>query len=101
MKSASQELLHDAALGALDEFDQFLHVGEIAEVFRISATACEVFNFARSSNRKARFNACNRSDEKPLRSRPIVLMPKLFVSRSVTIFENGGTSCVITVEAPM
>jgi len=70
-------------------------------VFRISATACEVFNFARSSNRKARFNACNRSDEKPLRSRPIVLMPKLFVSRSVTIFENGGTSCVITVEAPM
>src|SRR5258708_14887325 len=33
MKSASQELLHDAALGALDEFDQFLHVGEIAEGF--------------------------------------------------------------------
>ena len=28
-------------------------------------------------------------------------MPKLFVSRSVTTFENGGTSWVITVDAPM
>ena len=42
-----------------------------------------------------------RSGENPCRSRPTLLMPKQRVSRGATTFENGGTSCVITVPAPM
>src|SRR5262249_2513871 len=67
---------------------------------RIFASACEVFSFERSSKRNARCSVLRRSSLKPFRSKPIELMPKLFVSRSVTTRENGGTSCVITVHAP-
>src|SRR5580700_6469742 len=72
---------------------------ESFSVFLISASACEVFILERSSKRYAVLSAFKRSAENPLRSRPTALMPKLFVSRSVTTLENGGTSCVITVEA--
>src|SRR5260370_36837810 len=58
--------------------------------FRISATACDVFNFARRSKRYARLKACNLSGEKPLRSRPIALIPHIFISHSCTFFEHGG-----------
>ena len=74
---------------------------ESANVARISLRACFVFSFERSSSLYARVRARWRSSEKPLRCRPILLMPKQTVSRSVTTSENGGTSCVMTVEAPM
>jgi len=93
-------LFHDAALGSFDKFDQLANIVRVGKIAAQRGKRLRGIELGSQQSAKARCKVLTRSGEKPRRSSPMEFAPKDLVSRSVTMRENGGTSWVMTVEAP-